>query len=105
MLCLIVRDLYIIQSGRTGAFKVGRTGDVQRRVRQLQVGNPYPLRVLVCIPGWGDREREVHKRLEGHETHMGRTEWFSEESMGLLPDEVYERIPMEVLEDVDWWKA
>jgi hypothetical protein len=96
--------LYVIQMAVTGAFKVGRTCDPQRRLRELQTGAPHPLRIILVAENQGNREITVHKRLRAYRTRRYSGEWFREEGMGELPDDVYERIPVEALEDTDWWK-
>ena len=96
--------LYIIQMAVTGDFKVGRSRNVGRRLRQLQTGCPYKLRILLAAPEKGHLEREVHRHMRAHKTRHARTEWFREESLGDLPLAIYELIPESVLEDGDWWK-
>lgn len=98
------RDLYIVQMHTTGAFKVGRTSNLERRIGELQVGAPYPLRVLLHVPDEGHRERDVHWRLRHARTRSHSGEWFHESGIGSIPDDLWERVPPELLEDPDWWK-
>lgn len=67
--------LYFIQCGQF--VKVGITTDMEKRVRALKAGNPYPLRVasMVDIPSMYDRlvEKRIHGAL--HVYAVGR-EWF-----------------------------
>lgn len=93
------KDLYIIQSGTTGAIKIGRTSDLTKRLHQLQTGATYPLKVLVHIPGAGHREANLHRRLKTFRIR-DNGEWFRIEGMAELPDDIYCLID---LEDQDWW--
>ncbi len=97
-------DLYVIQMAVTGDFKVGRTSNLERRVSEIQTGCPYPLRVLLLAPGQGHREKSLHRRLRAHRCRNQSGEWFLEGALGLLPDDLWELVPAEVLEDPDWWK-
>lgn len=98
------RDLYIIQMAVTGDIKVGRSSDPPRRLRQLQTGAPHKLKLLLVAPGQGGREREVHRALSRYRNRGQKGEWFSEESIGSIPDDLFELFPEAVLEDPDWWK-
>lgn len=98
-------DLYVIQMAGTGDFKVGRTNDVRRRLKELQTSCPHPLRVFLHAEGKGNEERRVHRHLRGYETRGGKGEWFREEGMACIPDDLWEMVPVDVLEQSDWWKA
>lgn len=66
--------IYFIQAGDAGPIKVGFTsGDVQRRVTQLQTGNPSALAILGAIKGTAERERQLHGRLS---PWRAKGEWF-----------------------------
>lgn len=97
-------DLYIIQSKVTGAFKVGRSSDVPTRLKQLQTGSPYELRVILVLPGEGRREREIHRRLRGYESQGDATgEWFVEPGLPSIGDTLYEKLDPCVFEC--WWET
>lgn len=96
--------LYIIQMHTTGAFKVGRTNNLNRRLRELQTGAPYTLKVLLFAEGQGDRERMVHDCLRHAKARNKSGEWFHESGLGAIPDDLWEMVPPEILEDPDWWK-
>jgi hypothetical protein len=98
-------DLYIIQMDKTGAFKVGRSKHIDQRLTELQVGCPHRLRVILRGEGLGHLERSVHQTLSSYQTRYGDGEWFHEEGLGSLPTHIYDLIPVEVLEDPDWWKG
>ena len=95
--------LYIIQMNVTGDFKVGRSNDVKRRLRELQTGSPHKLRVLLVAEGLGNQERRAHQSLMPYRTRYGKGEWFLEAGMGSIPTDLWELVPMAVLEDPDWW--
>ena len=62
-------------AARCGDFvKVGRTGDIKRRLAQLQVGNPLP----VTLHGYcaRDVERSAHEHLEICGVERVHGEWF-----------------------------
>jgi len=98
-------DLYVIQMSHTGAFKVGRSKHIDKRLRQLQVGCPHRLRIILRGEGLGYLEKSVHQTLSIFQTRYGDGEWFREEGLGALPIRIYDLIPMEILEDPDWWKV
>jgi hypothetical protein len=94
-----VRDLYIIQSGETGAIKIGRTSDIETRISSLQTGCPYPLRLILLVEGYGHIERELHHKLRSYRT---QGEWFHLEGISELPTWIYELLNLDLLEN--WWK-
>lgn len=94
------RDLYIIQSYVTGAVKIGRSGDVEARLRQLQTGSPHRLKLLASFEGKGGLEKNIHERVSKHRLHM-QGEWFHHECLTDLPDWIYEKLPY----DDRWWKV
>tara|TARA_R110002096_G_scaffold392788_1_gene587786 strand:+ start:406 stop:1029 length:624 start_codon:yes stop_codon:yes gene_type:complete len=65
--------LYAIQQGHAGPVKFGISMHPADRLKRLQVGNPYRLRLLVSVPGGRDRERAVHAALSGY---RASGEWF-----------------------------
>jgi hypothetical protein len=95
--------LYIAQSHTTGAFKVGRSSNPERRLRDLQVGSPFELRLILVVEGQGWRERKVHAALHGYRsqgTYKG--EWFIEPGLSMLPDDLYDMLDLEM---VTWWET
>lgn len=95
-----MRDLYIIQAKTTGAIKIGRSKDVHKRIRQLQTGCPYKLKLIVHIPGQGHLERSLHQKLRDHRIRREKGEWFREEGLAELPVWIYDMLD---LENQDWW--
>lgn len=98
--------LYIMQMGRTGAIKVGRSSDVERRRQELQTGCPYEVRVLLVAEGQGHREAQLHRFLRPFRLRHEKGEWFSEAAIGSIPVDIYDLMSMETVEMVnsDWWK-
>ncbi len=97
--------LYIIQSRTTGAVKIGRSDDPERRLRQLQTGCPYALKLILVLGGGGIIEAHVHHCMRRHRTrHTHGGEWFTESGMGDIPDNVWAHAMPWYLNDPDWWK-
>lgn len=63
---------YFVQATDGGPIKIGRTNDVEKRLRSLQANCPAKLRWL----GWmsGSMERHLHERFAAHRLHG---EWFA----------------------------
>jgi len=66
-------SVYFIESGSGGPIKIGIAIDVGKRLRQIQVGNPHPLAVLLEIPGGEEREGRLHALFREDRIHG---EWF-----------------------------
>lgn len=98
------KDLYIIQSQVTGAVKVGRSDDAEQRLLQLQTGSPYTLRIILLAENKGWFEKITHSCLRKYQTRNKGGEWFQEESLGSIPDHIWEKALPWYLEDPDWWK-
>lgn len=65
--------------------KIGRSGNIDQRLKNLQTGNPNELFVLGYIYSGDDRalEKEFHRRFADR---RGRGEWFNIGADELLPD-------------------
>lgn len=96
------QDLYLIQMDVTGDIKIGRSGDVEARLTELQTGCPHKLRIIICVPGEGHIERQLHQKLAHHRLRNGKGEWFREECLPDLPVRLYDMLD---LENVDWWMS
>ncbi len=94
--------LYIIQSDVTGAIKIGRSKNPQRRLKQLQTGSPYELRLLLVLENMADLERKLHRDLKGYRFRSTQGEWFDFESTGSLPIWICEKIDWDVANT--WWE-
>ena len=61
-----------------GPFKIGRSGDVHRRLRDLEASHLFRVVVHVTFPQRGCLERFVHERLASYRVEGYRArEWFS----------------------------
>ena len=96
---MIKKDyLYFIQSDVTGMIKIGRSKDPQKRLKQLQTGNPNKLKLIACFEGLGWREKLLHEELQ---MFRKKGEWFDYMSTGCLPIDLYEKIEWGSFDD--WW--
>ena len=55
--------VYLIQAVDGGPIKIGFAADPAARLRELQVGHPERLRVLVTLADDGGLERQLHRRF------------------------------------------
>lgn len=95
-----MHHLYIIQSDVTGAFKVGRSKNVQKRLKQLQTGSPYKLKLILELKHQGYIEKQLHEILKIHKCRKNG-EWFDFAATGYLPDEITEMLDLDVVNS--WW--
>lgn len=65
--------IYFVQD-EAGQIKIGKTRNVFRRVRDMQVASGRPLTVLGVYPGVEADERKIHERFRKSRVHG---EWFS----------------------------
>ena len=94
--------LYIIQSDKTGAIKIGRSKNPSKRLKQLQTGCPDKLKLLVIFENKGHLEKNLHRRLKSYKSRR-RGEWFDFDCAGSLPDWVHEQIDWDVANI--WWET
>jgi hypothetical protein len=75
--------VYFIQAGDDGPIKIGWALDPTARLKELQVGCPEPLRLLMTIADDGELESQLHRRFASLRL---RGEWFraEQELAGLL---------------------
>lgn len=70
-----VELVYVVKPDGQPFVKIGRTWDVRARIKGMQTGNPYPIRLVVLFAegtlGWS--ERALHRRFHAHR-EIG--EWF-----------------------------
>lgn len=67
--------IYLIHQQFTNYYKIGFTdGDPGFRLRQLQGGNPMPLRLVIAVEGGRDMESAIHRK---HADCRVEGEWFS----------------------------
>jgi hypothetical protein len=67
---------YVLRRGPGGPFKIGRSRDVEARVRQLQTGSAEVLSVIAVLPG-SSKEQRLHGALDGWRMEG---EWFSSDA-------------------------
>jgi hypothetical protein len=74
-----VAYVYVLRSGDSNLFKVGRTNDLERRMKHLATGNPEPLTLFDCIEteDAASAEKYLHHRLRSHRSNRsGAREFF-----------------------------
>ncbi len=98
---MLAKHLYIIQAKTTGHVKIGRSDDPEKRLVQLQTGNPTSLRLILVAHGKGAQEKSLHRALSRYQT-IG--EWFKEECLGSIPIDIWEQTLEWYRENPDWWK-
>lgn len=67
------KHLYLMQVGTTGPVKIGIAVDVEKRRRQVQTGNPEPVRIVASLPHASDMEKVLHRRFARYRM---QGEWF-----------------------------
>ena len=65
---------FIFQEGDENRCKIGKSKDVNDRVKQLQTGNPDKLYVYRTVEGYTSEENEIHKML--NHLRIDKSEWF-----------------------------
>jgi len=60
------------------------------------------LKVILIAKGMGHIEKALHKSLLFLKIRKNG-EWFPESALGYLPDDLYELINKDYLENPDWW--
>ena len=66
---------FIFQEGNDKICKIGKSIDAEKRVIQLQTGNPNKLELYEVLDGYTELENELHKRFS--EQRIDGTEWFN----------------------------
>ncbi len=94
------KDLYILQMEKTGEIKVGRSKDPKRRLKQLQTGSPYLLKIILHAPGKGHLEKMIHRDMSHLRTRR-KGEWFKPEALTELPIDLYDLLDLEL---ENWWR-
>jgi len=94
--------LYIIQSSNNGCFKIGRSKHPEKRLKQLQTGSPYKLKLVLVLLNEGKQEKSLHMRFPKSEITC-KGEWFDFNLLGFLPDRIYEKLNLEEVNT--WWDS
>lgn len=97
-----MKDLYIIQSKKTGAIKIGVSKNVEKRLSQMQTASPYELKLILKLEKKGNIEKFLHERLKKYKTSRSNREWFDYESLPSLPDWIYEQLNLDEVDN--WWR-
>lgn len=73
---MIFGKIYVIHMSTTHYYKIGLTsGSIQRRIKELQTGNPFLLIPILELSVLNMRLAETILHQKYHE-HRGRGEWF-----------------------------
>lgn len=94
-----MRQVYFIfQEGNDRICKIGKSIDAEKRVIQLQTGNPNKLELYETLDGYTELENELHKRF--NDKRIDGTEWFNlskDEVDSLIEEynEIYDEIDEE----------
>ena len=65
--------VYFIEAVGSGRVKIGKADLLGARLAGLSCASPFPLRVLLTVPGAEDEESELHERFAHLRVHR---EWF-----------------------------
>jgi len=88
-----MKEVYFIRIGDWGPIKIGITYSIEKRLNELQVGSPWPLRLLGAVRGSRDNERYLHEKF----SHMRmEREWFQ------ASDELLEEIAVILAPNFSW---
>ncbi|MBL1086790.1 GIY-YIG nuclease family protein [Streptomyces actinomycinicus] len=68
-----IERVYVIGSPGCQTVKIGRSRDVEQRLRALQSMSPLPLQLLCTFPGGAELEAALHRYFAAQRTHG---EWF-----------------------------
>jgi len=66
--------VYFIQSIDGGPVKIGSSNNPTKRLEELKIGSPVPLRIIGEIAGDEKREKQLHEKFKDCRLHG---EWFS----------------------------
>ncbi|MFB7467285.1 GIY-YIG nuclease family protein [Streptomyces sp. NPDC056224] len=86
-----VSYVYVIGSSGSAHVKIGTSISPEKRLKELQTGNPGRLELLWCTPGGRDLESALHKVFDEYRTEG---EWFDfreVQPVGAIPLAVYQR--------------
>ena len=68
-----MEKVYLINADTTDKYKIGYTKDVKSRIKSLQTGCPYKLKLIKEVLGDSEQEKVFHKTWK---SHRKRGEWF-----------------------------
>ena len=67
--------VYLIQDIRSGLYKIGITKNMEKRMKQLGVGDTAKLIDDIFVPDAREREKELHKKYK--DARLPQTEYFN----------------------------
>ncbi len=70
-----VEYIYVIRKDESNYYKIGRTNNIERRIKQLQTSNSeilYPVKIIKT-KGAAETETAIHKKYKHHQVNG---EWF-----------------------------
>ena len=67
--------VYLIQDNRTGLYKIGITKNMEKRMKQLGVGQTAKLIDDIFVPDAKEREKQLHKKYK--DARLPQTEYFN----------------------------
>jgi hypothetical protein len=89
---------YVIQAEKCGPVKIGKTTNIESRLKALQTGHPNEL-VVLAFGGTTETERRMHRELSEHRI---RGEWF-EYSMPVR--HAIAQLNESYFTSDDWWRC
>ena len=69
----LMTSVYFIDAPGTGVLKIGKSSNVDKRLKTLQTASPVKLNLLMTIEYDDDLERRIHRHREDYRSHG---EWF-----------------------------
>lgn len=75
--------IYLLQSGETDCYKIGVSKNIETRIKELQPGNPYPIKLVAYADLSREDFRETAYWMVEHSLHAMldsvrlKGEWFS----------------------------
>ena len=67
--------VYLIQDIRSGLYKIGITKNMEKRMKQLGVGDTAKLIDNIFVPDAREKEKELHKKYK--DARLPQTEYFN----------------------------
>jgi hypothetical protein len=65
--------VYIVRPGARNIVKIGHTGNIHKRIKEMQISSPERILLIATIEGGEREERQIHTRLRSERI---RGEWF-----------------------------
>lgn len=69
--------IYFIRVNNNGPIKIGYTKDPERRLRDLQGANAFPLTMVGLRKGSRSDEKCLHNIYQRHRVSTGGQEWYN----------------------------